>query len=248
MSKRDGAKLGIPVFPLSWPGNNEEESFAGFEEFGFEPAAVLNFLAFLGWNPGTEQEIFSLNELCKAFSIEKIGKAGARFDFEKAKWFNQQYIMAMPVEELADRVIRVLHNNGHSPERDFLLQYCGLMKERVVFYPDFYHKGYYFFEPVREYDEKTLRKKWKPESKAILNKLIEKLKSIEDFNAEELEGIVKQFIETEELKFGDVLPLLRIALSGTTKGPDLFGMMALMGKEVVVQRIGMMYEQNDLQL
>jgi glutamyl-tRNA synthetase len=168
LSKRDGAKLGIPVFPLSWKGETPADSFEGFREFGFDPRAVVNFLAFLGWNPGTEQELFSLEELCKAFSVERIGKAGARFDYDKAKWFNQQYIMAADDRELAVAVRPFIEAHGHQPSDDFLQEFVGLMKERVIVYPDFWTSGYYFFEPVREYDAKTARKKWKPGTPASI--------------------------------------------------------------------------------
>lgn len=237
LSKRDGQKLGIPVFPLSWEGNTPEESFVGFREFGFDPRAVVNFMAFLGWNPGTEQEIFSLEELSQAFTVEKIGKAGARFDFDKAKWFNQQYLINTEDVTLAQMVRPILEAKGIQPEEGLLLQFIGLMKERVTLLTDFYDKGYYFFEPVKEYEQKIIRKKWKPERRELFDGLLSLLLKSETFTADNVKQIVEKFIESNELGFGDVLPILRIGISGTTKGPDVFAMLALLGKEEVEQRM-----------
>ncbi len=237
LSKRDGAKLGIPVFPLSWTGETPEDSFIGFREFGFDPAAVINFLAFLGWNPGTEQEIFSLSELEEAFSIDKIGKSGARFDFDKAKWYNEQYIHATPNADLVKTVRPIIEAKGHQPTDAYLETFCELLKQRVTFFPEFWEKGYYFFEEVKEYDQKIIRKKWKDERIPALQELTRQIHQAEAFTANELETLVKGFIGDNNLKFGEVFPFLRIALSGTTKGPDLFQMMALLGRDVVHKRL-----------
>ncbi len=237
LSKRDGKKLGIPVFPLSWKGDTEEDSFEGFREYGFDPRAVINFLAFLGWNPGTEQEIFSLPELIDAFSVEKIGKGGARFDFDKAKWYNQQYLIQSEMDLLLPRVRQIIAEQGHHPSDDYLVAFIELMRERVVLYSDFYTTGYYFFEPVREYDGKTIRKKWKPERPAQFEQLKADLEEVEPFEAPKVKAAVEAFMEGAGLKFGDVLPLLRVALTGSTKGPALFEMMELLGKEVVDERL-----------
>jgi len=198
---------------------------------------VVNFLAFLGWNPGTEQEIFSLEELCTAFSIDRIGKSGARFDFEKAKWFNQQYIMAADDIVLAAQLQEQLNTNGQKVESNYLVAFCAMMKERVSIMPEFLEKGYYFFEPVREYAEKPIRKKWKPERRPILLELNRQLKALDNYEAEAIEKGVKDFMAANDLGFGDILPFLRIALSGTMKGPSVFDMMALMGKEEVENRL-----------
>ena len=152
LSKRDGAKFGFPVFPLSWKGATPEDSFDGFKDFGFDPAAVVNFLAFLGWNPGTEQEMFTLQGLVDAFSLDKVGKSGARFDFEKAKWFNQQYLIAADNGVLAKMVRPLIEEKGQNPSQVYLEKFCGLMKERVMLLPEFWEKGYYFFESVKEYE------------------------------------------------------------------------------------------------
>ncbi len=245
LSKRDGDKLGIPVFPISWKGATPEDSFTGFREFGFLPEAVNNFLAFLGWNPGTEQEIFSLDQLCKAFSLERIGKSGARFDFEKAKWFNQQYIMATADETLAELIQPMLVENGYPVELDYVAAFCGLMKERVSLLTDFVETGYYFFEAVKTYDEKTIRKRWRADQRFQFEKLSELLEVIEKYTAENIEMVIKEFINETGLKFGEVFPILRIALSGSMSGPDLFKMIALLGKDEVNERLNKAYNYFD---
>ncbi len=245
LSKRDGVKLGIPVFPLAWEGQTPEDSFTGFREFGFDPRAVVNFLAFLGWNPGTEQEIFSMEELTGAFSIDKIGKAGARFDFDKARWFNQQYIMATPDEALAEAVRPFIEAHGPRPEKGFLVEFCRLMKERVSLYTEFWVQGYYFFESVREYDEKAVGKKWNPERRPAFETLAARLRVLEPYSGAAIEQAVKQFIKAHQLKFGDVLPVLRLSLAGTMQGPAVFDMMALIGKEEVDRRLQAAYETFD---
>ncbi len=237
LSKRDGDKLGIPVFPLSWEGATEEESFKGFREFGFLPQAALNFLAFLGWNPGTEQEMFSLTELCEAFSLEKIGKAGARFDIDKAKWFNQQYIIAQNNATLAEMVRPMIAAKGFSPNTAFLQTFCGMMKERVTLLPDFWTAGYYFFSNELEYDAKTVRKKWKPENKAFFAEIKQLLASLDPFEAANIKTTIVGHMEANELGFGDVLPIVRVAVSGTVKGPDIFEIMELLGREEIQVRL-----------
>ncbi len=238
LSKRDGAKFGIPVFPLKWESDRPEDSFQGFKDFGFDPKALVNFLAFLGWNPGTEQEIFSMKELIEAFSVDQIGKSGARFDFDKAKWYNQQYIIATENKELARIVQPILAKYGYHADLDYLTTFCELMKERVNTYNEFAEKGYYFFEEVKSYDHKTLKKKWKPESSGILfEDFLESLKQVEVFTADAIKQQVEHFMNEKSLKYGDILPILRIGLSGTTKGPAIFEMMALLGKEKTLTRL-----------
>ncbi len=246
LSKRDGNKLGIPVFPLSWNDKTPEDSFTGFREFGFDPGAVNNFLAFLGWNPGTEQEIFSMEELANAFSVEKIGKGGARFDFDKAKWFNQQYIIATDNTELAKIIKPLLEKKGYKASDEYIATFCGLMKERVFFYDDFVKDGYYFFTGVRTYDEKTIRKKWKPELRPHFDNLVHLMQHTTPFEEEKIEVAVKNFITENELRFGDIFPILRLALTGVMKGPSVFAIAELLGKEEVVKRLTDGYEVFDL--
>lgn len=237
LSKRAGAKFGFPVFPLSWKGETEEESFEGFREYGFDSAATLNFLAFLGWNPGSEQEIFSLDEMVEAFSLEGIVKSGARFDIDKAKWFNQQYILQSSAEDLLPHVKSILADQDIAKDDSFLLGFIELMKERVVLLPDFYSEASYFFDDHFDYDEKTIRKKWKGDTVESIKVLFGLVEAIEAWNSDTLQTTIKGYIQENSLSFGNILPLLRIATSGTMKGPDVFEMMALLSKDDVVRRL-----------
>lgn len=237
LSKRDGDRLGMPVFPLSWAGESEADSFLGFREAGFLPAAVVNFLAFLGWNPGTEQEIFSLEELIQAFDLEKISKSGARFDYDKSRWYNQQYLLQMPEEELPALVRPVIEAQGHQPEATYLQGFCELMKERAVLLTDFWTGGYYFFEAINDYDDVNIRKRYKPERRPLFENFFRQLGELSNFDAEQTKEAAHRFMEENSLKFGDVLPILRLGLAGTMQGPDVFRMMELMGKETVVNRL-----------
>lgn len=237
LSKRDGAKFGIPVFPLEWNGATPDEHFSGFRDTGFLPEAVINFLALLGWHPGGEQEIFSLSELIEAFSIEHISKGGARFDYEKAKWFNQKYIQAADNAALATHIRPLAAAKGYAASDDFLAKVAALMKERVTFLPDFVEEGYYLFEPVRHYDNETLQKKWNAGLTPVFEELTARLATFEPFESGDLEGAVKNFISEKGLKPGDVLPLLRLAFAGTMKGPAVFDMATALGRAETVERL-----------
>lgn len=245
LSKRDGQKLGMPVFPLAWKGATPEDSFTGFREFGFLPDAALNFLAFLGWNPGTEQEMFDLEALIQAFSIAQIGKSGARFDFDKAKWFNQQYIIHTPDTELAEIVRPLIAAKGHEPSTAFLKAFCGLMKERTILLTDFWDNGFYFFEDFSSFDEKNIRKKWKADKRSTFDELLGAVESINAFEEADIKAGIEAFMAEKELNYGDVLPILRIGLTGTLKGPSIFDMMALLGKEEVLRRMHRAYGMFD---
>lgn len=238
LSKRDGDRLGFPVFPLSWQGNGGQDSFIGFREYGFLPEAAINFLALLGWSPGADQEIFSLEELAQAFSIEKIGKSGARFDIDKARWFNQQYIMKADTGYLMDRVRPFISAHGHHPADAFLRQFVELMRERAATLAEFWENGYYFFEPPGTYDDKNARKRWDTARSGQFAQLLQSLAHQEDFSAGALKALVEGFIQDSGLKFGDVLPLLRIGLAGTMQGPAVFEMMELLGKAETIGRLG----------
>ncbi|HQU57806.1 MAG: glutamate--tRNA ligase [Phaeodactylibacter sp.] len=237
LSKRDGDRLGFPVFPLSWQGEREDDSFVGFREYGFLPEATINFLALLGWSPGTDQEIFSLEELIQAFSIEKIGKSGARFDIDKARWFNQQYILKADTADLMDKVRPIIEANGHQPGDAFLHSFIDLMRERAVTLLEFWENGYYFFEPPRSYDEKNARKRWDAGRSGLFRQFVEGLSILPDFSASPIKAFVEGFLQDNELKFGEVFPLLRIGLAGTMQGPAVFEMMELLGKQETVGRL-----------
>ncbi|MCC6461661.1 MAG: glutamate--tRNA ligase [Saprospiraceae bacterium] len=237
LSKRDGAKFGIPVFPLAWAGETAEDSFPGFREAGFLPAATLNFLALLGWHPGGDQEIFSLDELIQAFSLEHISKGGARFDYEKAKWFNQRYIQTMDPAALAAAIQPLAAAKGYQADTAFLSQVVQLMKERVTVLPDFVEQGYYLFEAIKLYDDEMIAKKWSAGLQPAFEALIGAVENAPVFEAAPLEEQVKQFIQDQGLKPGEVLPLLRLALAGTMKGPAVFEMAAVLGRAESTRRL-----------
>ncbi len=243
LSKRDGDRLGFPVFSLDWTNPETGEKSSGFKERGFLKGAFINMLAFLGWNPGTPQELFNTEELIEAFSLERVGKAGAKFDFEKAKWFNQQYFKSLSPDELVAMLKPELEKANIDRSEEFLLAFAGMMVERVTFLPDFLTEGYYFFETPREYEEKMIRKKYKAEREALYQDLVSRLEALEGFTGEAIETTVKQFMEDNSLGFGDVLPILRISISGIMQGPPIFEMAALLGKEESIARLnkGLVY-------
>lgn len=245
LSKRDGLRLGIPVFPIAWHGPTPEESFKGFREFGFLPQAMLNFLAFLGWNPGSEQEIFSLEELVAAFSLEQVSKSGARFDFNKARWFNQQHLHAADGASLAEWVRPIVAAHGFQPDHTQLAAFCELMKERVTLLPEFWEKGAYFFTGVQAYDQPNVQKRWNPALKEQLQQLTAYLEARWTEDAAALKAAAEQFMQQHGLKPGEVFPLLRIALAGTMQGPDVFKMMQALGSADSVARLHKAWETFD---
>ncbi len=237
LSKRDGSKLGIPVFPLSWKGEAEQDSFEGFREYGFLPRAVINFLALLGWNPGVEQEIFSLEQLIELFDIEQIGKSGARFDFEKAKWFNQHYIAELMDSELAKLLKPILLEAGIRLKDDKIFDLADMMKDRLETLQQIIPKTTFLFEPPMDYDQKQLRKKWKENSSEILSALIDQLKTLPFEDPETLQTQVKKWIEDRQISFGQIMPLMRLAICGKMQGPDLFVILHFIGKSQSIERL-----------
>jgi len=236
LSKRDGDRLGFPVFPIQWT-SPEGEISSGYKESGYFPDAFINMLALLGWNPGTTQEIFSMEELIQAFSLEKVGKSGSKFDPEKTRWFNAQYLRNKSNEELAAFVKPLVAEKGFAiPSDSFLSQYCGLMKERAVFINDLLAEDYLFVAPTN-YDEQTINKKWKAETPEIIKELRTVLENIVDFNAANIEIAFKSFIEEKGLGFGAVLPNFRVLVTGMGMGPSMFEICALLGKEETLRRI-----------
>jgi glutamyl-tRNA synthetase len=239
LSKRDGLKFGFPVFPLAWEGVD------GFKEVGFDPKALLNFLVLLGWNDGTEKEIFAIEELVDLFSLEKVNKSGARFIYDKAKWFNQQYIMKNSNEILANQLLPLAAAKGYTVSLQYLTQVVGLMKERAIFLNDFLNIGYYCFEPVKSYDAVMVLKKWKRERRPIYEDLSQLIQTLDLQDALSAEHDVKAWIQQNGLKVGEVLPVLRIALAGTMQGPAVFDMMTVLGKAEVVKRLNAAYDYLD---
>ena len=236
LSKRDGDRLGFPVFPIQWT-SPEGEISSGYRESGYFSDAFINMLALLGWNPGTTQEIFSMEELIQTFSLEKVGKSGSKFDPEKTRWFNAQYLRSKSNEELAAYVKPLVAEKGFAmPSDSFLTQYCGLMKERAVFINDLLTEDYLFVAPSK-YDEQTVSKKWKPETPEIIKELRAVLVNIIDFNAANIEVAFKRFIEEKGLGFGAVLPNFRVLITGMGMGPSMFEICALLGKDETLRRM-----------
>ncbi|WP_420571215.1 glutamate--tRNA ligase [Kordia sp.] len=236
LGKRDGAKFGFPVFPLEWKDPKTDEVFAGFREDGYFEDALINFLAFLGWNPGTEQEIFNLEQLIEEFDLERINKAGARFDNDKMKWFNQQYMQLKSNESLA---IAFKESQAELADIDvnYIEMVVELIKERASFTKDLWNLSHFFFVAPTEYDAKAQKKALKEGTGAILNKLIEIIESTEDYSVESLQTNIKGWITSNEIGFGKVMQPLRFALAGALSGPDLFQIMFMIGKQETIKRI-----------
>lgn len=230
LSKRDSAQFGFPVFPLDWVNADGVKEFDGFKEAGYLPQALINFLVFLGWNPGTEQEMFSLEGLVEAFSLDKIAKAGARFDIEKAKWFSQQYLIASDNEALAIAAIPFFQKRKFDASEATISTICGLFKERVYNLDELAEAARFIFEQPVGYDEKTIRKRYKSDNKAEVAIMMDMITALDTFEAKNIESTIKGYIEAQELKFGEILPIFRIALTGSLQGPDIFDVIALLGK------------------
>ena len=241
LSKRDGDRLGFPVFPLDWTNPETGEVSIGFRERGFLPEAFMNMLAFLGWNPGTPQELFSQEELIGAFSLERVSKSGAKFDFEKAKWFNQQYIKQRTAVELLEELRSDVIAQGILQSDDFMLKFIELFQDRVTYVKDFLKEGHYVFRKPEGFDEEQFDKRWQKE--AVVNatrQIREQLSNLETWQAVEIEAIVKQIMTASGLKPGEIMPIFRIMISGEAGGPPLFELAALIGKDEVLERMDAM--------
>lgn len=240
LSKRDGDRLGFPVFPLQWTDPFSKEFSSGYRESGYIPEAVVNMLAFLGWNPGTEQEIFSMDELTEAFSLERVNKAGAKFDAEKAKWFNHQYLQKKSNEELTLLFKEVLKNKGIT-EKDvcdeYILSVIALVKERANFIHEIWDKSWFMFVAPTTYDEKVIKDKWKENTAEVLSELAGLFSAMKEFTAEKAHDITQEFIQKKQLGMGQVMNALRLTIVGTNAGPDMFKMLEILGKEETISRI-----------
>ena len=237
LSKRDGDRLGFPVFPLEWHDPKTGEVSSGYRESGYFPEAVVNFLALLGWNPGTEQELFSLEELVEAFDISKCSKSGAKFDYQKGIWFNHEYILRKSNEEIADLFAPIVANNGVDESMERIRTVVSLMKDRVSFVRELWDLCSFFFLPPTEYDEKTVRKRWKEYSAQQMTELAEVLEGIDDFSIEGQEPVVMKWVEDKGYKLGDIMNAFRLALVGIGKGPGMFDISAFLGKEETLRRL-----------
>ena len=237
LSKRDGDRLGFPVFPPEWHHPKTGEVSSGFRESGYFPEAVINFLALLGWNPGTEQELFTIDELIEQFDISKCSKAGARFDYKKGIWFNHEYILRKSNEEIASLFAPVVAGNGVDETLERVTQVVAMMKDRVDFVHELWELCSFFFIPPTEYDEKTVRKRWKENSAVVMGELAELLGSLDDFSIENQEAKVFAWVEEKGYKLGDVMNAFRLALVGIGKGPGMFDISAFLGKEETLRRL-----------
>ena len=237
LSKRDGDRLGFPVFPLEWHDPKTGEVSSGYRESGYFPEAVINFLAFLGWNPGTEREMYSIDELAELFDITKCSKAGARFDYQKGIWFNHEYILAKSAAEIAEIFAPIVAENGVDESMERITKVVEMMKDRVNFVKELWPLCKFFFVAPTEYDEKTRKKRWKEDSAQQLTELMQVLEGIDDFSVEGQEGIVHQWIEQKGYKLGNIMNAWRLTLVGEGKGPGMFDISAFLGKQETLDRM-----------
>mgnify|MGYP006430595507 CR=1 FL=1 len=239
LSKRDGEKMGFPVFPLEWKDPKSGETSAGFREDGYLPEAFLNLMALLGWNPGTDKEIFSLDELIENFDLNRVSKGGAKFSPDKAKWFNEEYLKKYNTSELARLYMPLFEERGMKVEKDYLIKVLEQMHERITLLPDLFEEADFFFKTPEEYNPKVVKKRWKentPEHLKAIGEALEKLPE-EQFNSENTGKTVKQYIQSNELGFGAILNPVRLVLTGTGGGPHLFDIMEMIGKKETLLRI-----------
>ena len=237
LSKRDGDRLGFPVFPTEWINPETKEVSSGYRESGYISEAFINMLSFLGWNPGTTQEIFSMKELIENFSLERVGKAGAKFDFDKTRWFNQQYLRAKSKEQLAKELQLILKKNGVEAEDILVANVCEQLKERATCVKDMWEEGKYYFSSPTSYDEKTIRKKWKEDTTKYISELKKRIEEIPDFSSENIETVFKTYLTENELGMGELLPAFRVSLTGLGMGPSLFDIASVLGKKETIARM-----------
>ena len=242
LSKRDGDRLGFPVFPLEWQDPFTKEVSSGYRESGYFPETVVNMLALLGWNPGTEKEIFTMEELIHEFSIERVGKSGSRFDPGKIKWFNHYYLVSKPVAELTALFREILKSKGIEADDDFIDKVVELVKDRSDFVSNFWEQSYFFFQSPQSYDLEIVKKKWKDDTPALLMDFGKALSTIYDFSAEKIKSLAETFVQEKGTGFGQLMNPLRLCLVGGSFGPDLALICEMLGKEEVVLRISQALE------
>lgn len=236
LSKRDGDRLGFPVFPLEWHDPENQAISMGYRESGYLPEAVVNFLALLGWNPGDNREVMTREELIEAFSLDKCSKSGAKFDFEKGKWFNHRYLQEAPIEHIAVLFTPVLEQH-HVDVPANLESILSVVRDRVQLIPQLWDETYFFFMAPEEYDEKTVKKRWKAESSVQMREIIDLLNAQPTFESEALGEALNTFIQTKEYSMGGVMNALRLALVGAPKGPHINEILYLLGREESIRRI-----------
>lgn len=237
LSKRDADQMGFPIFPLDWTDPNTNEKVIGFREAGYLPEALINFLAFLGWNPGTTEEIFSMDELIKRFSVERIGKAGTKFDILKAQWFNQQYLRAKPNEQLAEYLLDSLSNENIACSKEKAIKVVSIMKERATFPKDLWEHGKFLFYAPKSFDETVASKKWNDDAAKVLEAYKTELKQLSSFDAATAMGTLEKVTAGLGIATGKILQALRLSITGAGTGPDLMMVMEIIGRDEVVKRI-----------
>jgi glutamyl-tRNA synthetase len=238
LSKRMGDELGFPIFPMKWSDPKEpSKTSLGYKEKGYIPQAFVNFLAFLGWNPGTEQEVMTMDELIQSFSLERCGKAGAKFNIDKAKWYNGQYLKMMPDEEVVQLLIPLLKDRGIDLPERIVRKMVEMNKGKANFINDIYEASLYLFEPPKEYDKKTVDKKWNDKCPEILNGLKEYFEKVNDWTSENIQKAFEDYVKINNLNFGDVSTPLRLVLTGMGFGPSLFDIMEIIGKNSCLERM-----------
>ena len=237
LSKRDGDKMGFPVFPLLWADPESGEMSRGYREDGYFPEALVNLLVLLGWNAGNDQEFFSMNELIEHFSLDRVVKSGARFDPEKAKWFNRHYLQQKTDQELATLFMPILKEKGIDVPTGKVLRVVELVKERCEFVADLWEQGSYFFTAPESYDETTIRKKWKEDTSEKLQDIVEVFRPVADWQAANIKELFSAFMNEKGWGFGVVMVPIRLALVGNSSGADLFDICELIGKEETIARI-----------
>ena len=238
LSKRDGDRLGFPVFPLQWTNPETGEISSGYRESGYLPEAFINILALLGWNPGTDKEFFTMDELIREFSLERIIKSGSKFDPEKAKWFNHQYIIQKDDHELALWLNEDLKKKNLNFPMDYITRVIGLVKERAFLLNDLWKESWFFYIRPEKYDENVTKKVWKEETTGIISDVRDILNGLKEFNHDNIEASIRNYIEGKAIGFGHIMNPLRLALIGSNQGPGLTVVMEILGKEEVMQRIG----------
>jgi glutamyl-tRNA synthetase len=237
LSKRDADQLGFPIFPINWNDPGKNEVAIGYREAGYLPEALINFLAFLGWNPGTTQEIFSMDELIQAFSIERIGKAGTRFDIHKAQWYNQHYLRSKSDEQLAEFLLASLKIENVPCSAEKAVKIAALMRDRITFPKDIYEQGKYLFYEPSNYDEGVVSKKWNDDAVKVISAFAEAIAAVDTLDAPTAKSTLEQVTAALGIGSGKIMQALRLSITGTGGGPDLMMIMEILGKETVVKRI-----------
>ncbi|MFN3555508.1 MAG: glutamate--tRNA ligase [Bacteroidales bacterium] len=237
LSKRDGDRLGFPVFPLLWKDPSSGEISSGYRESGYFSDAFVNMLALLGWNPGTDQELFSMDELVEAFSLERVGKSGSKFDPAKARWFNHQYLMQKEDTQVASLFDLLLKDRGIFEPMEKVVKVVSLVKDRVNFVHEIWEQSAFFFKAPEQYDEQTVKKKWKEDSGTILSQAAKVLEALSDFSVDSIDKALHDYMESQQVGAGKLMIALRLSLVGAGMGPDLKEIMVLLGKEEVLARI-----------